>query len=300
MGGGPPGLRRPPPRRAGVPYVLRPAGMFSDYCLATRQWKKRLYWWACERGTVRGAAAFHCTGEDEVRDVLTVRPDAATWLVPQGIGEEALTAGRDETALRSRCGPAAGRRPIVLFLGRLHPVKGVVDLLLPAVARMMADAFVAVAGGSDALYPDHPAAIAAAVRRHGLSDRGALLGEVPAAERWGLFDGAAVFVLPSHSENFGMVVAEAMARGRPVVVTDGVQAKTHVLAAGAGAVVPFEPAALAAALDRYVADPEGAGRAGRAGREYVRSRLTWDGVAGRLRSLYQSLLSGESQRPRSR
>jgi glycosyltransferase involved in cell wall biosynthesis len=278
-------------RQCGVPYILMPCGMFSDYCLATRRLKKWLYWHAIERKTIQHAEAFYCTGEDEVSDVLKLRPTATTYLIPHGIEPAAFTVPRDANELRRRCGPAAADRPIVLFLGRLHPVKGIIEHLLPAIKRMRSNAFVAIAGGADAGYPDHPVRIRDTIARLGLSDRIALLGAIRSADRWSLFDGATAFVLPSHSENFGMVVAEAMARACPVVVTQGVQSKAIVLEAGAGAVVPPHPDEIATALDRLVTDPIAASAAGKAGQEYVRARLTWDGVAARVRTIYRAICS---------
>jgi glycosyltransferase involved in cell wall biosynthesis len=278
--------------RAGVPYVVRPAGMLSEYCLNSRAFKKRLYWALVEGRTIRRAAGFHVTGEDEVRDVRAVRPDARTFLIPQAIDADAFAAPVDPHGLRKRCGDAAGDRPIVLFLGRLHPVKGLADLLLPAFSRLRTDAFLAIAGGPDAQAPGYDQTVREAIGRLGLAGRVALLGPVPPAGRWQLFDGAAAFVLPSHSENFGMVVAEAMARGCPVVVTEAVQAHPHVTAAGAGRVVPCHPGALADALEDQLTHAAARARLGDAGRRYVRSQLTWDRVAERLHGMYQSLAAG--------
>lgn len=278
--------------RAGVPYIVRPAGMLSEYCLNVKAVKKRLYWSMVERRTVRRAAGFHATGPGEARDVRAVRPDAAVFLIPQAIDTDAFAAAVDPGALRRRCGPAPGGRPIVLFLGRLHPVKGLTDLLLPALARLPRDAYLAIAGGPDPAAPGYPQAVRATIDRLGLADRVGLLGAIPVAERWQLFDGAAAFVLPSHSENFGMVVAEAMARGCPVVVTEGVQSHTQVIAAGAGRVVAPEPGALADAIDAVLADPAARASLGEAGHRYVRDCLTWDRVAEEIRDMYAAVASG--------
>jgi glycosyltransferase involved in cell wall biosynthesis len=270
-------------RRAGVPYVVRPAGMLSEYTWGRRAGAKRLYWALLEKRTVRGAAGFHATSRGEAREIEAVRPGARVVVAPNGVEAAAWATPPDPDALRRRCGPAAGGRPILLFLSRLHPKKGLTDLLLPALAGLPADAFLAVAGGPDDHAPGYEAAVRAAVDRLGLAGRVALLGPVEGAARWGLFDGAAAFVLPSRSENFGIVVAEAMARGCPVVVTDGVQAADHVLAAGAGRVVPFAVEPLAAALDAVLAAP---GAAGEAGRRYAADHFTWDRVAAAVRGLY--------------
>jgi glycosyltransferase involved in cell wall biosynthesis len=219
------------------------------------------------------AAVFHATGSQEARDIAKVVPDAPTVVIPFGIDNEAWQTAPAPDVLQARCGPAAGDRPIVLFLGRLHPVKGIIDLLLPAIATVTAPLHLALAGGPDARATGHNREIEQTVRRLGLVDRVTLLGEVSRTDRWHLFDGAAAFVLPSHSENFGMVVAEAMARGCPVVSTDTVNASEHVLAAGCGLVVPRDVGRLAAALTTVVTDPSPRTRFGAAGVRYARDRL---------------------------
>jgi glycosyltransferase involved in cell wall biosynthesis len=273
--------------RAGVPYIVRPAGMLSDYCLRLKAFKKWLYWAAVEGRTVRRAAGFHCTGGDEEADARRVRPDARTFLIPQGMDLPDVPPAPN--ALAVRCGPVAAGRPVVLFLGRLHPVKGITDLLLPAFARVADGPVLAIAGGPDAAAPGYERLVREEIARLGLANRVVLLGPVAAADRWALFDGAAAFVLPSHSENFGMVVAEAMARGCPVVVTEGVQSKAQVLAAGAGRVVPFEPETLATALVELLCNPSTARAMGEAGRRYVHSELTWDRVAVRVHAMYRAV-----------
>ncbi|HEV3115480.1 MAG TPA: glycosyltransferase, partial [Gemmataceae bacterium] len=192
--------------------------------------------------------------------------------------------------LRQRCGDRAGDRPIVLFLSRLHPKKGVTDLLLPACARLKADAFLALAGGRDEHEPGYEAEVRGLVERLGLSGRTAFLGSISSEERWWIYDGAAVFVLPSHSENFGIVVTEAMARGRAVVVSDAVQASAHVVRAGAGRVVPLQMEALAASLDELLASPKTLAEMGERGRAYAREHLSWERIAAMIARTYEVCL----------
>jgi glycosyltransferase involved in cell wall biosynthesis len=111
-----------------------------------------------------------------------------------------------------------------------------------------------------------------------------------------LFDGAAAFVLPSRSENFGIVVAEAMARGCAVVITEGVQASSHVQRAGAGIVVPYGADALAHAIDDLLANHQRRSTFGAAARQYVTSHLTWDRVAAQIQAMYESLPCVQSRR----
>jgi glycosyltransferase involved in cell wall biosynthesis len=264
--------------------------MLSEYCLGVRAWKKRIYTALIERRTMRHAAAFHATGRDEARDIARVIPGVNTFIIPHGMEDSAWKVPTNPGRLRQLCGPASGDKPIILFLGRLHPVKGITDLLLPAFAELSVPSHLAIAGGTDSRAAGYDRMMNETMTRLGLAGRVSLLGEVSREDRWSLFDGAAVFVLPSYSENFGMVVAEAMARGCPLVVTETVNASEHVTAAGCGLVVPRDVGRLAAALATVITDPTARIRLGGAGARYAADRLAWPRVAESLLHMYQSLV----------
>jgi glycosyltransferase involved in cell wall biosynthesis len=279
-------------RKAGVPYIVRPAGMLSTYTWGRGFGSKRLYWWMYERRTVRGTAAFHATSTEEAQEIVNVRPGATAVVIPNGVEEAAWDVPRNPQALRQCCGRDVGDRPILLFLSRLHPKKGITDLLLPALAKLGPDAFLALAGGPDPHEPTYPDLIHQQIEHLGLQKRVGLLGPVATAQRWQLYDGAAALVLPSHSENFGIVVAEAMARGCPVVVSTAVQAAEHVRAAGAGAIVPLDSTALANALAALVTEPARRAQCGAAGRTYAAQHFRWNTIARRIASMYRMCRCG--------
>jgi glycosyltransferase involved in cell wall biosynthesis len=276
--------------KAGVPYILRPAGMLSDYSWNHRGWRKRLYWWLTERHTIGDADAFHVTSDEEAAEVRALEPETPVFVIANGVDSAAFTTQKNTAELRRRCGPSAADKSILLYMSRLHPKKGITDRLLPAVAAMESTCFVAIVGGEDSHAPGFAREVMAAVDDLGLRGRVALLGEVTGDDRWALFDGADAFVLPSHSENFGVVVAEAMARGCPVVVTDAVQSSAHVAAAGAGVVVPGDVLSLASALDRILADGSMRISCSEAGREYAARSFHWDQIALQIRQMYEDCL----------
>lgn len=278
-------------RRHRLPLIIRPCGMLSPYTWRRSAWKKRLYWKAVERRNLMAAHCFHVTSRAEASDLSGLGLTAPAVVIPQGVDAQAWRLGPRPDLLRRRCGARAGDRPIVLFLSRLHPKKGIVDFLLPAFSRLKTDAFLALAGGPDEHEPGYETQVRSAVSRLGLESRVALLGPVSVEERWSLFDGAALFVLPSHSENFGLVVTEAMARGCAVVVSEAVQAGEHVTRAGAGRVVPLEVEALAASLEELLSRPSVAAEMGEHGRRYVCEHLTWDRVARDIAAMYRKCSS---------
>jgi glycosyltransferase involved in cell wall biosynthesis len=272
-------------RRVGVPYIIRPCGMLSDYTWQKSRWKKRAYWWLRERRNMRHAAAFHVTSDDERQEVLRLGVTAPVEVISLGIGADAWNTPVESEWLRSQC-PQAGSRPILLFLSRLHPKKGITDLLLPALAKLKSDAFLAIVGGEDEHAPGFIRQIKEQVSSLNLSNRVALLGPAPPNQRWAAFDGADVFVLPSHSENFGIVVAEAMARGIPVVVTAGVQFAEHVTASKAGSVVRADVGELSASLDAWLSNATRRADARRTGSAYIQTNFNWNRTAKRLADLY--------------
>lgn len=286
-------------RRARVPYIMRPCGMLSQYTWNKSRWKKRAWWWLCERKNIRSAAGFHVTSEAERQEVLRLGVDAPVEVIPLGISNDAWETPVEPDWLRTQY-PQAGDRPIVLFLSRLHPKKGIVDLLLPAMSKLQSEAFLAIVGGEDDHAPGYRLQVEREITRLHLRDRVVLLGPVPPHRRWAAFDGCDLFVLPSHSENFGIVVAEAMARGKPVVVTTGVQFADHVTESEGGAVSQPDIDELSNHIDDWISHESRRIHAGNAGREYIRWNFTWEHVAKRLTKMYRLVTLGADRHIRFR
>ncbi len=148
-------------RKKKIPFIVRPCGMLSAYTWGRTAWQKRLYWSLIERKNLEAAARFHVTSSGEAAEVARLHLHSAgvAVVIPHGVESAAWKAEPQPKRLRHLCGPQAGKLPIILFLSRLHPKKGLVDLLLPAFARLHADAFLAIAGGPDEHALGHEAEI---------------------------------------------------------------------------------------------------------------------------------------------
>ena len=277
-------------RTAGVPYIVRPAGMLSKYSLGHRAWMKRLSWAFAEKAIVSGASAFHATTQAEADDVKSVWSAARTFVVPNGVDDAAFSIPIDRETVRQKLFADRPPRPIVLFLSRLHPKKGVVDLLLPAFAALSNRPLLVLAGGPDDHDPAYARQVEASVAELALNDDVVVWGAVSGQDRWSLIDAADVFVLPSHSENFGIVVAEAMARGCPVIVTDGVQLHDLVSSARAGFVVARDAAALEHAICEFFREENLWPELRRNAREAADVGFQWPSVAGQLVRMYMKIL----------
>lgn len=263
-------------RHLGFRRVVSPHGMLHPWAVRVRSSRKRVAWLAYERRSAVEADVFHATAAAEagyIRDQGLRQPIA---VIPHGV--DVPDAPPD--------GPRAGNRT-ALFLSRLHPGKRVEDLLA-AWGRVRPRSWsLVIAGPDDA---GHRAALEPLARDAGDGVRFVGPAHHDAKER--LFREADLFILPSLSENFGLVVAEALAHGVPVITTTGTPWR-QLPARGCGWWIAPGVDPLAAALREAVGmSPETLAAMGHRGWEYARSELTWDRVAMQYEALYGWLSGG--------
>ncbi len=191
---------------------------------------------------------------------------------------------------------AQGTR-LVLFLGRIHPIK-CVDVLLRAFSRIGdrdSRLRLVIAGDGD---PALVAGLKRLAEELRLGDRVRWLGFTCGARKRWLLARADVFVLASASENFGIAVVEAMSAGAPVVVTRGCGLADFVEQWGAGIVTDGTVDSLHAALTRLLRDEALRRALGQSGQRAARQELSLDAFGARLESLYRSVLADRHATPR--
>jgi glycosyltransferase involved in cell wall biosynthesis len=280
-------------RELGKPYVITPHGMLDPWSLRQSKWKKRLYLALRMRSNLDHAAAIHYTSEIE-RDLSTplkLRPP--TIVEPNGVDLAEFENLPPRGAFRAKHAVVGGDRPMVLFLGRVHPKKGL-DLLLPAFAQAAPPrAGLVIAGpAEDDAYAEQ---LRMKVRTCGLFARTVFTGMLRGRERIEAFVDADLFVLPSYQENFGIAVVEALASGCPVLISDQVNIHREITAGGVGGVVPTEQNALADELKRWL-DGENLRRAaGARGPAFVRARYDWNVIARHWAGHYARLPKGATR-----
>lgn len=221
----------------GVPYVVFPHGMLDPWFRKTypaKGWLKQVFWLFNEGPLLNSASAvfFTTTCEQETSRGIFWPYRVRECVVGFGTADIFGDPATQEAAFR-RAVPALDRRPYLLFLGRIHEKKGC-DLLIEAfatTATARSDLDLVMAGPDQTNW--RPALERRAAAR-GIADRIHWTGMVSGDIKWGAFRGCEAFVLPSHQENFGIAVAEALAAGRPVLISDKVQIWTEVREAGAG------------------------------------------------------------------
>lgn len=276
-------------RARGVPYIVRPHGTLDPYLRARHPVAKALLDRLFQDRVLRAAAAIHYTAEDEMRLAAGHDGDAPGVVVPLGLDPTTVTGG-DAARFRARY-PETGDRRIVLFLSRLQEKKGL-DLLIPAFARLAEarDLHLVLAGPDGGMARSARALIAA----NGITARATVTGMLEGEAKRDAYAAAELFALPSYSENFGIVVVEAMAVGLPVLISDRVNIWREVETAGAGQVVDCRLGPVADGLAGLIDDPATAWAMGEMGRALVAQRFAWDRVADALIALYASVLPARS------
>lgn len=280
--------------RRRVPVVIGPFGTMSRYTFAHRRTAaKRLYFRVVDTPNLRRAAAIHFTTpaeRDEAR-WLGVDFGRRAHVVPppyRGSATVAAAGGR----------PRAADADTVLFLGRLHPVKGV-DLLLdawPAIRTRRPTARLIIAGVGDAGYERALRARAAALGPDATSVTFA--GFVGGAEKAACLASAGVCVLPSRHENFGIAVLDAVAAGVPMVVTPGVQLAPWVTGREMGLVTDRTPSSIAEAVVRLLDDGSLRQRVERCGAAVVNAEFAPRAVAPALKAMYDAARATPDTGPR--
>jgi glycosyltransferase involved in cell wall biosynthesis len=149
------------------------------------------------------------------------------------------------------------------------------------------------AGSSEAGYQ---AKLAARVTGLGLADRVTFSGLLRGEGVREAYSAAQVFVLPSFQENFGIAIAEAMAASCPVIISDHLDLADDIVSADAGVGSATDAGAMAAALQRLIADEALCRRMGKNGRALVLRRFTWPPIAAAMGDAYAQLIAANDQK----
>ncbi len=223
------------------PYAVFPHGMLDPWFNRTyplKKLKKLPYWALVEGPMLRGSEAVLFTSSVE-RDLAPQSFPWSRWhseVVPFGTSGPPGDAAEEIAAFRTQV-PQVGEDPFLLFAGRLHPKKGC-DLLLQAYAAVHEKTPLPklVFAGPDSV--GWQAELQRLAEALGVAKRVVWAGMLLGAEKWGAFRAAEALVLPSHQENFGIVVAEALSCGTPVLISNQVNIFQDVQRHAAGLVEP--------------------------------------------------------------
>ncbi len=275
-------------RSSRIPYLLSPCGALDPYGWHAHRSFKWFYGFFFERRTFEGAVAIHFTSTMEQRQAWIFGVNRPHVVIPRSIRMDAVPE-LPSGIFRSQH-PEIGRQPILLFLGRLHPIKRL-DLLVNAfmlVARRYGNVHLVIAGPDDGAGSN----VRKTLSQARLSDRVTFTGLLAGPDKWAAFRDSSLFLLPSDHESFGMVALEAMAVGLPVIVSPHVALADWIAKVQAGQVIDQDPAAWAAAMEHLLNNPAAGQVMGEAGRRLVATEFSSERIAGAMKEIYWAVVRG--------
>ena len=271
-----------------IPLVISPRGMLEEWSLGRSRIKKFMAWSLFERSNLRLAALFHATSEMEVRSLRKLGLRQPIAMIPNGVElpDREAKAGRQD--LESKYPELAGKRWF-LFLSRIHPKKGVSELLRAwhEIRDDFRDWHLILAGPDLDGYSNRMKREAV---NYQLSDRVTFTGMLSGSEREAALVNSDLFVLPTHSENFGIVIAEALAFGLPVITTKGAPWR-ELTAHQCGWWIDLGHAELVRSLENALCLSKAELSAmGERGRALMARKYSWKQVAVQMKQSYEWLL----------
>jgi glycosyltransferase involved in cell wall biosynthesis len=275
-------------RRRQLPYILRPLGTLDPADLRKKSALKQVYTTLWERGNLAGASAIHFTSQQEAKISNKFGINTPDIIVPLGV--HLPPTELSEAAVRQQL-QIPPDRPLLLFLSRIEPKKGL-DLLIPALENLLNSgrSFHFVLAGSNPQDPAYETQIKTRLQQSPLAESTTIPGFVSGGFKTALLQSADLFILPSYYENFGIAVAEAMAAGTAVCISRGVYIWEDDIEAGAGWICDGEIASLTESLESALSNLSECKIRGSHGQSYAKTHYSWDAIATRTVEVYREIL----------
>jgi len=288
-------------RKRNIPYIVAPRGMLEPWSLNQKKWKKRLAMWLYQRKDLQRAVALHATAESEAEQFRKLGFKQPIIVSPNGV--------EFPDSMPSRAFRSDGKKT-ALFLSRIHPKKGLMELveawaevknsskvesgnrdenpitneLMNSRTNELLNWHFEYAGPD---YDGHLAQVQKKIRDLGVEADFMYLGNLGDQEKWTAYRRADLFVLPTYSENFGIVIAEALAAEVPVLTTTGTPWKSLVenrcgwwIEPGQKSLVDELPSILQCGREELQV-------MGRRGQDYAYKTFSWSSIACEMKDAYQ-------------
>lgn len=273
-------------RKNNIPYIVRPIGQLENWALKQGEFKKSWYLSLVEKTNIINADYVHFTAESEKRQALDLFNNINSIVVPNGVTipmqiREAGFKARERWNLDPHL-------PLIVTMSRLHPKKGI-DLLIHALAQLHGLPFQLVIAGDG--VSDYKVELENQVSSLNLTDKIHFVGFLKSAEKNLLLQGADLFALTSHSENFGIAVLEALASGTPALVSNKVALAELIKEHEFGFVCQLDDRSIQQQLNLALEQLELSRELGQKARLYIEDKYSWSTIAADLLTHYKKILS---------
>jgi glycosyltransferase involved in cell wall biosynthesis len=270
-------------RGKGIPYIISPRGMLEPWALNSGRLKKKIALWSYQRKDLELASCLHATSVPEAENIRKLGLNNPIAIIPNGIDLSEFQLPKKEEQLKKKN---------VLFFSRIHPKKGI-ELLVEAWQMLdkslRQDWTVEITGNGSKNYIRN---LQKLIVQSGLSDEIKITGPRYGVSKYNAFSQADLFVLPTYSENFGVVVIEALASGLPVITTKGTPWQ-ELPARGAGWWIDAGVEPLKEALSEALSvSTEERKRMGQNGRKLTEENYSIGSVTIKMIQLYNWILNG--------
>ncbi|MBQ4385134.1 MAG: glycosyltransferase [Kiritimatiellae bacterium] len=268
-------------RRNNVPYILTPHGTLDEWSLKQKWWKKYPALWTYQGYDMRHALAIHSTADNEIRQIRKFCGDTPVYYNTNGV------IFPEKLPEWNRHGDGCRR---AVFVSRIHKKKGLLNLV-KAWAKVRPLGWKMEIVGTDA--DDYQKVVESAVCEYGLQGDFIFTGPLSDDKKWEAYRRSDLFILPTHTENFGIVVAEALYAGIPVITTKGAP-WGDLLEKNCGWWTEISVDSIAEALKCATSmTDEQRDEMGERGRALVVEKYSWDSIAADLSKIYECLLTSK-------
>lgn len=272
----------------GVPYIIRPLGVLNCWGMENRRrWVKTLSFRLLELPLLKRAAAMHYTSRMELQDAARFHLSNRQVVIPIGMDLTPFDQ-LPQRAVFSAKFPETTTTRNILFLSRIDVKKGI-DLLIDAFAKIALqhpDARLIICGGGDSVLTEK---LRAKANIYGIAEKITWVGPVTGELRLAAFSAAELFVLPSHSENFGIALLEAMAAGLPCLSTDQVALAVDAAQENAVQLTARDPQAIADAIHYLFSSESLRQTLSQAGHRLARQQFSLESMGQSLHQLYREV-----------
>lgn len=269
-------------------YIVQPHGLLCNWALEQNKHQKNIYLKLIEKQNLKNSSGLIFTSEKESCEALAnFKKKIFNITVPLGLKSSTFLVDRNASKeIRSHYN-ISFTEPIILFLSRLHEVKGL-EYLIPALAKVKDYPFNFIIAGSGT--EEYEAEVKALLDKFDMWDKTHMIGFVEGDVKNLLLQGSDLFILTSKLESFGVAVLEALSVGLPVLVTPGVALASVVKDNQLGYVSDLDVNEIADNVRSFLDNPEQAVNISDRASKFVQENYTWDKIALQMIDVYQEVL----------